>query len=94
MRSVGIIFSLLIALALLGSPPATAIESTKRYPNCAALLKDYPTGVAKNRRAARRAERLGNERPAVNRSVYRQNRGRDGDRDKVACEQRKDWAYS
>ena len=94
MRSVGMLSSLLLALTPLGSPPATATESTKRYPNCTALLKDYPTGVAKNRRAARRAERLGNERPSVNRSVCRQNRGRDGDRDKVACEQRKDWSYS
>jgi len=87
MRSVGIFSSLLIALALLGAPPATAIESAKRYPNCAALLKDYPTGVAKNRKAANRAVRAGNKRPAVNRSVYRQNRKSDRDKDKVACEQ-------
>jgi hypothetical protein len=87
MRSVGILSALLLALALLGSPPATAIESAKRYPNCTALLKDYPTGVAKNRKAANRAVRAGNRRPAVNRSVYRQNRKSDRDKDKVACEQ-------
>ena len=87
MRSIGILTSLLLALALLGSPPATAIESAKRYPNCAALLKDYPTGVAKNRKAANRAVRAGNKRPAVNRSVYRQNRKSDRDKDKVACAQ-------
>ena len=76
------------ALAFSGSAvTAYAVEPGKRYANCSALLKDYPTGVAKNRKAANRAVRAGNKRPAVNRSVYRQNRKSDRDKDKVACEQ-------
>ena len=78
-----------IALTFTGSAvTASAVQPGKSYANCSALLKDYPTGVAKNRKAANRAVRAGNKRPAVNRSVYRKNRKSDRDKDKVACEQR------
>ena len=73
-------------LAPLGHGTANGIAMAKVYENCTELRRDYPTGVAKSRAAAIRAEKLGARRPTVNRSLYLQNEESDRDKDLVACE--------
>ena len=69
-------------------PVAASAAPMTRYSNCAALLKDYPNGVANNKRSAARAVAVGKRRPAVRPKIYRENASRlDRDRDGVACQQ-------
>lgn len=80
--------ALAVAAACLAvAPPASADAPVKRYANCTALTAAYPAGVATSRAAASRAVRDGMRRPAVNATVYAQNKGSDRDHDGVACEQ-------
>ena len=69
--------------------PADAAQPTaKKYSSCAKLLDKYPNGVAKNKKAQKRAVRQGFERPRVRKKVYRENRKRlDKDGNGVVCEQ-------
>lgn len=60
----------------------------KRFSSCAALLKEFPAGVAKDKRSAARAVQAGNRRPVVRPEIFRVNASRlDRDKDGVACEQ-------
>jgi hypothetical protein len=71
------------AFVLPGSP-----ASAKSYDNCDDLLRDYPKGVARDAKAARKAVASGHQRPRVNKSVYETHQGGlDRDKDGVACEQ-------
>jgi hypothetical protein len=83
------IFALVIAGALLATMTVGTASAApmKRYPNCAALLKAYPAGVAKDRRSAVAAVKDGQRRPAVRPKVYRDNARLDRDKDGTACEQ-------
>ena len=69
--------------------PASAVTVTaKKYANCASLLKDYPDGVAKSKKARNAAVRDGFDRPKVNKTLYVTNGARlDRDKDGVMCEQ-------
>ena len=73
-------------LAPLGHGTANGIAMARVYEDCTELRRDYPTGVAKSRAAANRAEGMGARRPTVNRAVYLQNEKSDRDKDLVACE--------
>ena len=64
---------LLIAIPITASP-------AKKYSNCAQLHKAYPKGVANSRAAAKRTG------AAYNPKVYNENKGKDRDKDGVACE--------
>jgi hypothetical protein len=84
------IFVIVVCFAFL--LPVTAVTAAaapmKRYPSCAALLKDFPAGVAETKRAADRAVKVGQRRPAVRPKVYRDNSRRlDRNGDGVVCEQ-------
>lgn len=81
-----------VAAAVVGFlyPVSSYAAPMTRYSNCAALLKDFPNGVANNKRSASRAVAVGNRRPAVRPRIYRENASRlDRDRDGVACQQRR-----
>ena len=82
--------SLLIAGAvsaalLLPVSAASAVSSSQKFRNCSALTKDYPTGVARNVRAANAAVRAGFERPAVRRKIYQANMRWDRDKRGAVC---------
>jgi len=63
-------------------------SGAKSYDNCDALLRDYPKGVARDVKAAKKAVSSGHPRPRVNKSVYEINKGDlDRDKDGTACEQ-------
>jgi Excalibur calcium-binding domain len=76
-----------LACAALSAPAsgATAAES-KRFPNCKALNAVYPHGVG--RVGARDRSKSGEPVTNFKRSnkLYDENRARDRDGDKVACE--------
>jgi hypothetical protein len=71
------------------SAPAQASQGVaKKYSSCADLLKKYPNGVAKNKKARNKAVKGGFAKPKVSKSLYKQNSGRlDRDKDGVMCEQ-------
>jgi hypothetical protein len=73
-------------LTPLGYSTAHGVQMAKVYENCTELRRDYPTGVAKSRAAATKAERSGARRPSVSKSLYLQNKDSDRDKDLVACE--------
>lgn len=54
--------------------------SSTKFKNCAALLKQFPNGIAKNKKAAAASG------AQVNAKVYAANRSLDRDKDGVACE--------
>ena len=79
----------LVALALAASAltfGAGSAEAVTDYANCDALHKDFEYGVAKSKRAAKRAYRDGMHRPAVRPAVYKVNNESDADKDGTACE--------
>lgn len=61
--------------------------AAKKYPSCADLLKKYPNGVAKNKKARYLAVQGGFAKPKISKSLYKKNSGRlDPDKDGVVCE--------
>ncbi len=77
-------------LAATGIAVASPAEAApKKYKNCAALNKDYPHGVG--RKGAKDKVR-GTTKPVTNfkrnNALYEVNKGRDRDKDKIACEKR------
>ena len=80
--------SVLLGLCVSGLPLSGVTASTSKLPSCAALLKQFPSGVARDAKAAKQAVADGMRRPRVNKTVYETNKARlDRDRDGVACEQ-------
>jgi hypothetical protein len=71
--------------AVVTASPSPSASRVVVYPNCAALVVDYPHGVG---RPGARDHTSGtpDTRFTVNRSVYEANTGRDGDDDGIACE--------
>lgn len=90
--------SSVLAVAVAGSVALVGVEigpssaaPAAKYRYCKNLLKDWPSGVAKNKTAANRAVREGFYRPASSakaRKVYRDHHSNlDRDDDGTACEQ-------
>lgn len=84
----------LVALAAAGLAVVPAVgQPTERisFGSCDDLNRVYPSGVAMNKKAAKRAVREGFSKPATSKraeKVYRENQGGlDRDGDGVACEQ-------
>lgn len=79
------------ALAIAATPATAAPAKGTKFANCTALLKKYPAGVAKNKKAANKAVKAGHARPATSakaKATYALNKGMlDRDKDGVACEQ-------
>lgn len=79
---------MLLAVASVGisTAPATALPSgAKAFPNCSAVQKVYPHGIAKSTAAARTATGLKGT-PKISASLYAANKSKDRDGDGVACE--------
>jgi hypothetical protein len=66
----------------------TSAPESPVYATCAAVRKVYKNGVAKTRKAVKKAVRKGDRRPTVARKVYVAAKRLDRDRDRVACERR------
>jgi hypothetical protein len=79
----------LAALSLIGvaAPAAAAPPKPRKFTNCAALNEVYPHGVAKK---GARDKVTGKTKPVTafktNTASYTVNKGRDRDKDGIACE--------
>jgi hypothetical protein len=77
-----------LALATLAvtAPPSEA--ATTKFTSCAKMLRVYPKGIAKDKKAADRAVKNGQYRPKVAPQVYRDSyKSLDRDKDGSMCEQ-------
>ena len=57
-----------------------------KYGNCTELVQDYPHGVAQSVAAANKVVAKGYGMPEVNKKLYVANKGKDRNKDGVACE--------
>jgi hypothetical protein len=62
-----------------------AFAGATKFKNCTAVHKKYKHGIAKSTKAAKRANGL-TGKPKISLSLYTANKGKDRDRDGVACE--------
>lgn len=77
----------LFILTGIAAPSDASQGAAKKYPSCADLLKKYPNGVAKDKKARDNAVKGGFAKPKVSKSLYKKNSGRlDTDKNGVACE--------
>lgn len=88
MKRLVILVAALLIISGISSPAQAAQGAAKKYSSCAELLKKYPNGVAKNKKARNQAVKNGFAKPRVSKRVYKQNGARlDRDKDGVMCEQ-------
>ena len=81
-----IIAGTVIVVLVAGATPAHA--ATTKFTSCAKMLRVYPQGIAKDKKAADRAVKNGQYRPAVAPKVYRDSyKSLDRDHDGSMCEQ-------
>ncbi|MDE1047679.1 MAG: excalibur calcium-binding domain-containing protein [Candidatus Nanopelagicales bacterium] len=73
------------------SGPAQSSQVTaKKYSSCADVLKKYPNGVAKNKKARNEALKGGFVKPKVSKVLYKKNSKRlDKNNDGIICRQKK-----
>ena len=72
--------------AFLGATALPAQAATK-YTSCASMHKDYKYGIAKSKKAQKRAVREGMYKPPVRSKVYKNSyKTLDRDKDGVMCE--------
>lgn len=67
---------------------STAVQPPKKYSNCKALRKDYPSGVSRAADVADKGKKATSTGPlpVVNPDVYARNTRLDADKDGIACE--------
>lgn len=73
---------------LLGVTVTTPVQTdaaAKKYSNCAALNKDYPGGVAKDKTVTNKGGKT-KYTPTVSAELYKLNASKDRDKDGIACE--------
>ncbi len=82
------ITAITIAALAFAGVTGTAHAAPKKFASCAALLADYPTGIAKSAAAAASSVATEHKRPKVNANLYKENNKRlDRNGDGVMCEQ-------
>jgi len=74
------------------SPFASWAQDTA-YENCTDLRLDWPSGVARNEKAAQKISVAGTAAPRVHAGTYLLNGRLDSDADGVACENKKTEAW-
>ena len=67
---------------------STVVQPPKKYSNCKALRKDYPSGVSRAADVVDKGKRANSTSPlpVVNPDVYARNTRLDADKDGIACE--------
>ena len=74
-----------VAFSVLGFTPAQAAET--KFTSCTQKHKTYKYGIAKNKKAQRRAVKDGMYKPKVRKRVYKNSyKTLDRDKDGVMCE--------
>jgi hypothetical protein len=84
------IITLTASIASISSPAHSAQMTAKKFSSCADMLKKYPNGVAKDKKARNKAIKGGFAKPKVSKTVYKKNRDRlDKNNDGTICGQKK-----
>lgn len=68
--------------------PAAAEDMARGVSSCSQLRLQHPEGIAKNKKAAKRAVKQGYQRPFVCKHVYLKLKALDRNRNKSVCEVR------
>ena len=88
MKRLVIVVAALLFVSGISAPAQATQGVAKKYASCADLLEKYPNGVAKNKKARKKAVKGGFAKPNVSKSLYKKNGSRlDRDKDGVMCEQ-------
>ena len=84
-RAVSLTIATAVALSMLGFTPAQAAET--KFKSCAQMHETYKYGIAKNKKAQRRAVKDGMYKPKVRKRVYKDSyKTLDRDKEGVMCE--------
>ena len=84
-RTLSLTVATAVAFSLLGFAPAQAAET--RFKSCAQMHETYKYGIAKSKKAQRRAVKDGMYKPKVRKRVYKNSyKTLDRDKDGVMCE--------
>ena len=84
-RAVSLTIATAVAFSMLGFTPSQAAET--KFKSCAQMHETYKYGIAKNKKAQRRAVKDGMYKPKVRKRVYKNsNKTLDRDKDGVMCE--------
>ena len=84
-RALSLTIAIAVAFSLLGFTPAQAAET--KFKSCAQMHETYKYGIAKNKKAQRRAVKDGMYKPKVRKRVYKNSyKTLDRDKDGVMCE--------
>jgi hypothetical protein len=83
------VISIFIFAGMAG-PAQSSQVTAKKYSSCADMLKKYPNGVAKNKKARNKAVESGLSAPKVSKKVYKKNSDRlDKNNNGIVCGQKK-----
>ena len=84
-RALSLTIATAVAFSMLGMAPAQAAET--KFKSCAQMHETYKYGIAKNKKAQRRAVKDGMYTPKVRKRVYKNSyKTLDRDKDGVMCE--------
>lgn len=85
------LFTVLLAALLAFSLSLETVQvsetqaATKKYKNCKELNKDYEGGVARTKSTKNKGGKT-KYKPYVSKALYDANKGKDRDKDNIACE--------
>jgi hypothetical protein len=83
------VISIFIFAGMAG-PAQSSQVTAKKYSSCVDMLKKYPNGVAKNKKARNKAVESGLSAPKVSKKVYKKNSDRlDKNNNGIVCGQKK-----
>ncbi len=84
-RALSLAIATTVAFCMLSLAPAHAAET--KFKSCAQMHETYKYGIAKNKKAQRRAVKDGMYKPKVRKRVYKNSyKTLDRDKDGVMCE--------
>ena len=84
-RALSLTIAIAVAFSMLGFTSAQAAET--KFKSCAQMHETYKYGIAKNKKAQRRAVKDGMYKPKVRKRVYKNSyKTLDRDKDGVMCE--------
>ena len=71
MKKLIIMLVSIFIVAGMSSPAQSSQVTAKKYSSCADMLKKYPNGVAKNKKARNKAVKSGLSAPKVSKKAYK-----------------------
>ena len=84
-RFTSILLSTALILGVSTYSPTTTDAAVQKFANCKELNKVYSGGVAKDAKVKNKGGKTKNK-PTVSAEIYEQNKGKDRDKDGIACD--------